>query len=161
MLQDFVELISALGRFIEPYYQKNVEENDYEFLWFFASITDNFDDGCQVIFDYIPIVNMLMKMLSSKEISQTTVALRLIGNFASADSNAFIENIFKNDLLNNLVIGWQAFDGIMDLEREIGWILANLVSTYQKDIAIGLLTNPYVCFKIHQILNLELNQSSS
>ena len=135
MLPDFVDLINSLGSLLEPYYFRNPtegdkEERDYEFLWFFAVLTDNFDDACQVIFDYVPIVPILMRMLSSKEITQTTVALRLVGNFASANENDYIENFFKNDLLNNLVIGWRHFDGLVDLEREIGWILANLVTTF-------------------------------
>lgn len=96
-----------------------------------------------------------MRMLSSKEITQTTVALRLVGNFASANCNDYIENLFKNDLLNNLVIGWRHFDGLVDLEREIGWILANLVTTYDKTIVTSLLSNHYVCYKINQNLLLD------
>jgi len=51
MLPNFVDLINSLGSLLEPYYFRNPtegdkEERDYEFLWFFAVLTDNFDEAC-------------------------------------------------------------------------------------------------------------------
>ena len=104
------------------------------------------------------ITDLLMRMLSSKDINQTSVALRLIGNFASADSNEYIVHIFKNDFLNNLIIGWSEFEGLVDLEREIGWVLANIITCYDQEMCKSILKCPFLCFKVYQNLTLDASQ---
>lgn len=69
-------------------------------------------------------------MLSSKDEHQIVLALRLIGNFASASQNEYIINIFKNGLIENLIIAWQQLEGLIDPEKEVGWILSNIVGSY-------------------------------
>ena len=103
------------------------------------------------------LTEMLIKMLSSKDISQTTVALRLIGNFSSADSSEYISFIFKHDFLSSLIIGWKEFEGIVDVEREIGWLLANIVSCYDQEMTKSILKCEYLCFKVYQNLLITAN----
>ncbi len=89
--------------------------------------------------------------------NQTAVALRLIGNFSSAESSEYIAFIFKHDFLASLMIAWKKFEGTIDIEREIGWLLANIVSCYDQEMTKSILKCEYVCFKVYQNLLLTAN----
>jgi hypothetical protein len=57
------------------------------------------------------------------------VAIRLIGNISSCDKIEYIEHLFKLNLLSSLIIGWKHFEAMPDVEREVAWVLSNIVAS--------------------------------
>ena len=66
MLNDFIDLIANFGKLIDGYYEKIGSISNYGFLWFLVEITNDSDEACQAVFDYVNISEIIMKMLSSK-----------------------------------------------------------------------------------------------
>ena len=78
--------------------------------------------------EYLPIISVLFTYIESGNDKRFIAALRLIGNISSSEKCIYAENLYKNGFLNSLIIGWNNHN-TYDIQREIFWILSNLVSS--------------------------------
>jgi hypothetical protein len=56
-------------------------------------------------------------------------AIRLIGNISSHENSDYVEHFFKNNLLEALVIGWNRISPSVEVDKEVGWVLSNIVAS--------------------------------
>lgn len=110
--------------------------------------------------DYLPLTSVIMDYLSQQEDPALFVAsVRLVGNIITSPSVSYVENFFKNGLLESLTIGWQRFGALenVDLAKEITWILSNIVASHSVTMTQAIIDNRYVSEKLREMLSLDLN----
>ena len=89
------------------------------------------------------------------------VALRLTGNIMTNSKSEYVENFFKNGLLEALTIGWQRYGEVCDLSiqinKEIPWILSNMVASNSELITYAIVKNQFISERIKELLNPSIN----
>jgi hypothetical protein len=119
-----------------------------------VTLTQADDLAVEAICDHLNILPILVNFVSVKEIDCFMVAIRLIGNISSCEKIEYTEHLFKLNLLSSLIIGWKHFEAMPDVEREVAWVLSNIVASNNLEMTKEIIGNEYIITRTLDILNL-------
>ena len=87
------------------------------------------EKAIDIVMEQLPIVIIVIDYLQSEEHQKIMAAIRLIGNISSHEHSDYVEHFFKNNLLEALVIGWNRISPSVEVDKEVGWVLSNIVAS--------------------------------
>lgn len=59
----------------------------------------------------------------------------------------------KYDIIDALKTGWHNFEDNIDMEKELCWVLSNIVATHQVDIITVVLQNVYILTRVQRAIH--------
>jgi hypothetical protein len=72
----------------------------------------------------------------------------------SSNNSIYAENFFKNGVLDALAVGWSNFGHLPDVDKEIAWILSNLISSNSVIMTKACLRHPFISHKIKYLIDV-------
>ena len=85
-----------IGSFVAVYLEQQLVKSDsndqsrrLSFLWFLVVYTDQNDKAIELVMDLLPITDVLVRYIDSKNAQFFTTALRVIGNVISHEKYEF------------------------------------------------------------------------
>jgi hypothetical protein len=97
----------------------------------------------------------MINYLQHESLPLFTVSLRLIGNISSSTITTYSETFYKNSLLEALTIGWKRIELHPDLDKEVCWLLSNMIASNSAYITKSILNNAFITNKFKEILSFE------
>jgi hypothetical protein len=104
----------------------------------------------------MPITSLLVDFLGYDDYDHFVVSVRLIGNIMSSTNSEYVQNFYKNGLLESLVIGWQKYQH-PEVDKECSWILGNIVASNNLLMTKAVISNPFFNQKFQEILQHVFN----
>lgn len=99
------------------------------FLWFIARYIEIEEQAIVIVMEQLPIIPVIIEYLKSDEYPMFKAALKVAGNIVTSSNSSYTENLYKNGVIENIVMGWRRFEAQgADLNKEIAWILCNLTA---------------------------------
>lgn len=157
--QEFIEFFRGIGPMLEQYLTTH-KSQECRFLWFCSEYTQLSDSAIEIVMDYLPLTSVIMEYLSQQDDPALFVAaVRLVGNIITSPNVVYVENFFKNGLIESLTIGWQRYGALesVDLAKEITWILSNIVASHSVTMTQAIIDNRYISEKLREMLSLDYN----
>lgn len=146
---EFVDILHSLGKLILPYHEHF--PNELIMFWNLVKLTEVEEQMIDIVMEQMPITNLLTEFLSSDTYNHFVVGVRLIGNILASSNSEYCQNFYKNNLLENLVIGWQKYS-LPEVDKECSWILGNVIASNNLIMTKAVINNQYFCSKFQEIL---------
>ncbi|TNV73559.1 hypothetical protein FGO68_gene13786 [Halteria grandinella] len=108
-----------------------------------------------IVMEQLPIIPILIDYLSSDQIHLFKAALKAAGTILTSPNAEYSESLYKNDILQGLVIGWRRYEGTNhgpDIRKEIVWILGNMIASHSTIITKSIVDNVFIIEKLKEIL---------
>lgn len=104
--------------------------------------------------EQLPINSFFIDFLQTENFNLVSVSLRIIGNICSGSKADYVENLYKNGLLEALTIAWHRYHDNPDVEKECVWMLSNISACRSEIITKAILNNQFFTSRIKAILDL-------
>jgi hypothetical protein len=151
---DFIEFFNALGPLAAKYLSEFPTEES-KFMWFLVKYTDREEKAIDIVMEQLPLIEVMINYLQHESLPLFTVSLRLIGNISSSTITTYSETFYKNSLLEALTIGWKRIELHPDLDKEVCWLLSNMIASNSVYITKSILNNAFITNKFKEILSFE------
>jgi hypothetical protein len=148
--KEFIDFFSALSKVIISYLE-GFGPKQNGILWFIWKYMESSEKAIDVVFDHLPISTIVVNYLYSEDIEFFQVSLKLAGVIMQCENREYGENLYKNGFLEGIMAGWNRFCS-PDINKEIAWMLGNLVATQSSIITSELVRNKYIMDRLRELI---------
>lgn len=149
-----MDFFNSYSKFFDNYLREHPTEETL-FLRFLIEYMETDGPSIDIVMEQLPIIPILIDYLSSDQIHLFKAALKAAGTILTSPNAEYSEALYKNDILQGLVIGWRRYEGSNhgpDIRKEIVWILGNMIASHSTIITKSIVDNVYIIEKLKEIL---------